>query len=166
MDPTLFSGTDIGLQINNAILGCPQTGYGTTPACTIKVPAGTYTYATTIQVPLNTFGGLRLEFDQGAWLHYTGSGDAIKGYLGPGGPNVTATIIEGGSIWGDVSGSGANGVHILPGNQVTVRDMQIVDFTTGEGILLEGPNQVNIQNNVLQDNKVGLRSIPTFCAGP
>jgi hypothetical protein len=166
MDPTLFTGTDIGIQTNNAIQGCLQTAYGTTSACEIHVPPGPYTYATTIQVPLNTFGGLKLVFDAGAWLHYTGTGDAIKGYIGANGPNTVGTIIEGGSIWGDVSGTGANGVHLLPGNQMTVRDMQIVDFTTGVGLLLEGPNRVNVSNNVLQDNKIGMRLIPTFCTGP
>ena len=159
------AGSDIGVKTNNAIASCPTTGYSTTPACTVYVPAGTYTYGTTIQVPLSTFSGLKLQFDKGAWLHYTGSGDGIFGYLGPGGPNVTATLIEGGSLWGDASGSGANGIHILPGNQTTIRDMQIVDFTTGDGILLEGPNQVQIQDNVIQDNKIGIRLIPTFCTG-
>ena len=159
------AGSDIGVKVNAAITACPATGYSGTPACTVYVPAGAYNYATTILVPLNTFSGLKLEFDKGAWLHYTGSGDGIKGYLGPGGPNVTATLIEGGSLWGDVSGLGANGIHILPGNQTTIRDMQIVDFTAGDGILLEGPNQVQIEDNVIQDNMVGIRSIPTFCTG-
>ena len=46
--------------------------------------------------------------------------------------------------------------HILPGSQMSIRDMQIVDFTTGSGILLEGPNQLQIQNNIIQDNKYGI----------
>ena len=166
LDATLFTGSDIGAQVNAAIAACPQTGYGTTPACTVYVPPGGYNFSTTMIVPLNTFSGLQIRFDHGAWMHYTGSGDAIEGTLGVAGPNTNGTIIEGGSLWGDVSGSGANGIHILPGNQMSIRDMQIVDFTTGSGILLEGPNQLQIQNNIIQDNKYGIHLIPTFCAGP
>jgi hypothetical protein len=164
IDATQFAGSDIMAQVNTAITsGCPQTGYGTTPACRIYIPAGNYNFSTTLEFPLNTFSGLEVEFDHGAWMHYTGTGDAIFGYLGVAGPNTNGTIIEGGSLWGDLAGSGANGIHLLPGNQMTVRDMQIVDFSTGSGILLEGPNQVQIQNNIIQDNKQGIRLIPTFC---
>jgi len=157
------SSVEIGAAVNAAIAACPKNGNSNTPSCTIDVPQGIYSQTSTIVVPAHTYSALRLHFDAGALLFYTGSADAIQ--TTPGQSPAGNLTIEGGQLWGSSAGSGANGVHLYPTNGVTIRDMQITQFTTGDGIRVEGANQVNIYNNFVQGNKNGVDLIPTFCSG-
>jgi hypothetical protein len=152
LDPTIG---DIGAKITHAALACNFQ-------CTVYVPAGTYNFATTITIPLETFGTYGLTLDPGAVLIYSGAGDAIVSPVGS--SAITGSnhlLIQGGQISG--TSAGVNGIHIYPGNEITIRDMLIKNFSTGSGILLEGPNGVNIYGNEIAGNKIGVLLISTFC---
>jgi hypothetical protein len=158
IDVTTQTGSDIGAKFNAAI----TTGGGcATQSCTLYVPPGSYSFSTTINLPLNTFGNLSVWLNPGAILSYTGSGTAINTYIGTSGPGPTNLHIMGGQLLG--TSSGAEGIHILPSQRVTIEGMLIYGFTTGDGIWLEGPDSMTVQNNILQGNKNGLRVSPTFC---
>jgi parallel beta-helix repeat protein len=50
----------------------------------------------------------------------------------------------------------------MPTNRVTVRNMSISGFS--DGILVEGTNSSNISDNLITNNKNGIRLIPTVCS--
>jgi hypothetical protein len=72
-----FSGADIGVKISAAFADCSGA------MCTVIVPPGSFTYATTIVVPAPA----TLECKQGAILNYTGTAEAVK--LGPDGLTIS-----------------------------------------------------------------------------
>jgi len=153
LNVTTVFGSDIGAKINNAVTACAAT-------CELRVPAGTYNYSTTISLPLNTFGTYKLTLDPGAVLVYQGSGDAILTRI-PTNPTVVNLIIEGGTLLGNPNAK--SGIHIMPSQHVTIRNMTILQFTGGDAILNEGANVTNIYDNNLQINLNGLHQISTFC---
>lgn len=81
INPLTFAGADVGAQVNAAIAALPNGGK-------IVIPAGTYSFATTIQCPINTpnqpiiiEGAGRTgagALSNGTTLLYTGSGDAVN----------------------------------------------------------------------------------------
>lgn len=154
INAALQSGSDIGAKISAAITQCSAK-------CRILIPPGSYSYSTTITLPLNIFGTYTLNGDPGAVLTYTGSGDAIFTPIGTNGPGESQLIIEGFQLNGN--GSATAGIHLYPTNRVTIRNMNIQGFSNGDGITVEGTNSSNIYDNLISNNKNGVHLIPTLC---
>jgi hypothetical protein len=152
---TSTAGSDIGDRINHALKSCGLQ-------CTLYIPPGNYSYSTTIHLDLNAFGKYKLSGDPGAVLTYSGTGDAIITPVS----NLQGSsqlLIEGFQLLGNPHA--ASGIHTLPTNRITIRNMVITGFTGGDGILVEGTNSSNIYDNLISGNKNGIRLIPTLCGG-
>jgi len=154
LNAALQAGSDIGAKINTAYSGCSGQ-------CTIYVPAGAYSFSTTINAPLNTYGTYGLTLDPGAVLTYTGSGDVIASQVNT--YAITGSnrlVIQGGQIFCSTN-STTNGVHLYPGNSITVTRMLISGCNNG--ILVEGSDVVNIFDNEITGNNYGVQLISTNC---
>jgi parallel beta-helix repeat protein len=150
---TNAAGSDIGDRVNNALKACALQ-------CTVYIPAGNYSFGTTIELALNPFGKYKLSGDPGAVLTYTGSGDAIKTTVN----NLMGSsqvLIEGFQLVGNPHA--ASGIHTMPTNRISIRNMVIIGFSSGDGILVEGTNSSNIYDNLIANNKNGIHLIPTVC---
>jgi nitrous oxidase accessory protein NosD len=148
------SGKDIGERINHALKACALQ-------CTVYIPPGNYSFATTITLELNPFGKYKLTGDPGAVLTYTGNGDAIMTPVGQQ-PGYSQLLIEGFQLKGNPHASA--GIHLMPTNRISIRNLAILDFNGGDGILVEGTDSSNIYDNLIGGNKNGIRLIPTFCS--
>src|ERR1700733_5691644 len=151
---TSAAGIDIGDRVNHALKSCALQ-------CTVYIPAGNYAFSTPIRLELNPFGKYKLSGDPGAVLAYTGSGDAIVTTVN----NLSGSsqlLIEGFQLTGNAHA--AAGIHTMPTNRITIRNMVITGFTGGDGILVEGTNSSNIYDNLISNNKNGIRLIPTVCS--
>ena len=147
LNAALYPGADIGAQANAAIAACGNT-------CEVDIPAGTYSFATTIGLPLVTGKQLRLRCLAGAFLTYTGSGDAIATTLpGASGPVYTGVTVEGCKLSG--TSAGASGIHLLPSNGVQILYNTIYGFSAGEGILDEGSEGADLTGNIIYGNQIG-----------
>jgi parallel beta-helix repeat protein len=111
-----------------------------------------------IHLELNTFGTYKLNGDPAAVLNYSGTGDAITTSIGNQ-PGASQLLIEGFQLRGNPHA--AAGIHLLPTNRISVRNMVISGFQ--DGILVEGTNSSNIYDNLITNNKNGIRLIPTVC---
>ncbi len=152
---TSVAGIDIGDRVNHALKSCALQ-------CTVYIPAGNYSFATTIRLELNPFGKYKLSGDPGAVITYTGSGDAINTHAN----NMQGSsqlLIEGFQLKGNPHANA--GIHTMPTNRISIRNMVITGFTAGDGILVEGTNDSNIYDNLIASNKNGIRLIPTLCGG-
>jgi parallel beta-helix repeat protein len=152
---TSAAGIDIGDRVNHALKSCALQ-------CTVYIPAGNYSFATTIRLELNPFGKYKLSGDPGAVITYTGSGDAINTHAN----NLQGSsqlLIEGFQLKGNPHA--VAGIHTMPTNRISIRNMVITGFTAGDGILVEGTNDSNIYDNLIASNKNGIRLIPTLCGG-
>jgi hypothetical protein len=150
---TSVAGSDIGDRVNHALKSCALQ-------CTVYIPAGNYSFATPIHLELNPFGKYKLSGDPGAVLSYTGGGDAIITTIN----NLSGSsqlLIEGFQLMGNAHA--AAGIHTMPTNRITIRNMVISGFSGGDGILVEGTNSSNIYDNLISNNKNGIRLIPTVC---
>ena len=139
---TAFSGSDIGAKINTAFAAC-----GKTP-CTVFVPAGDYHLKTTIVIP----GGssFSLHMDNGAFLHYDGDGWAISTSL-----QAARTFIRGGHILGNPAAKA--GIILMPETQgIYIDEVDVKNFSQGDGILNIGANVVKITNVQVRDNMYGV----------
>ncbi len=151
---TSVAGTDIGDRVNHALKSCALQ-------CTVYIPAGNYSFSTPIHLELNPFGKYKLSGDPGAVLSYGGRGDAITTTIN----NLSGSsqlLIEGFQLMGNAHA--AAGIHTLPTNRITIRNMVISGFSGGDGILVEGTNSSNIYDNLISNNKNGIRLIPTVCS--
>jgi parallel beta-helix repeat protein len=151
---TSVAGTDIGDRVNHALKSCAMQ-------CTVYIPAGNYSFSTPIHLELNPFGKYKLSGDPGAVLSYSGKGDAITTTIN----NLSGSsqlLIEGFQLMGNAHA--AAGIHMLPTNRITIRNMVISGFSGGDGILVEGTNSSNIYDNLISNNKNGIRLIPTVCS--
>jgi hypothetical protein len=118
---TTFPGTDIGMQINNAVAAL-NGAYGT-----IFVPPGKYTYITDIYLSTPC----RLLMDTAAIMNYTGTGKAVKcgpdGLMSYNSAQSSPYIIQGGQFTG-----GANMAYGLFFNTYVVNthvlNMQMLNF--------------------------------------
>jgi parallel beta-helix repeat protein len=154
LSATSIAGSDIGDRVNHALKSCALQ-------CTVYIPAGNYSFGTPIQLALTPFGKYKLSGDPGAVLAYTGSGDAITTPV----TNMAGSsqlLIEGFQLLGNAHA--ASGIHMLPTNRITIRNMVITGFSGGDGILVEGTNSSNIYDNLISNNKNGIRLIPTLCS--
>jgi parallel beta-helix repeat protein len=150
---TSAAGTDIGDRVNHALKTCALQ-------CTVYIPPGNYSFSVSIHLELNTFGTYKLSGDPGAVLNYTGAGDAITTSIGNQ-AGSSQLLIEGFQLRGNPHA--ASGIHLMPTNRITVRNMVIIGFSGGDGILVEGTNSSNIYDNLIANNKNGIRLIPTVC---
>jgi parallel beta-helix repeat protein len=153
LSATSVTGTDIGDRVNRALKSCAMQ-------CTVYIPAGNYSFSTTIHLELNPLGKYKLSGDPGAVLTYTGNGDAILTSVN----NLAGSsqlLIEGFQLRGNAH-AGA-GIHTMPTNRIAIRNMVIFGFS--DGILVEGTNSSNIYDNLIANNKNGIRLIPTLCSG-
>jgi hypothetical protein len=153
LSATSVTGADIGDRVNRALKSCALQ-------CTVYIPAGNYSFSTTIHLELNPYGKYKLSGDPGAVLTYTGSGDAILTPVN----NLAGSsqvLIEGFQLHGNAHA--AAGIHTMPTNRITIRNMVIAGFS--DGILVEGTNSSNIYDNLIANNKNGIRLIPTLCGG-
>jgi Periplasmic copper-binding protein (NosD) len=151
---TSVAGTDIGDRVNHALKSCALQ-------CTVYIPTGNYSFSTPIHLELNPFGKYKLSGDPGAVLSYTGKGDAIITTIN----NLSGSsqlLIEGFQILGNAHATA--GIHTMPTNRITIRNMIITGFSGGDGILVEGTNSSNIYDNLISNNKNGIRLIPTVCS--
>jgi parallel beta-helix repeat protein len=151
---TSVAGIDIGDRVNHALKSCALQ-------CTVYIPPGNYTFSTPIRLELNPFGKYKLSGDPGAVLGYKGTGDAIVTTVN----NLSGSsqlLIEGFQLLGNAHA--AAGIHTMPTNRITIRNMVITGFTGGDGILVEGTNSSNIYDNLISNNKNGIRLIPTVCS--
>jgi parallel beta-helix repeat protein len=151
---TSVAGADIGDRVNHALKSCALQ-------CTVYIPAGNYSFSTPIHLELNPFGKYKLSGDPGAVLSYSGRGDAITTTIS----NLSGSsqlLIEGFQLMGNAHA--AAGIHTLPTNRITIRNMVISGFSGGDGILVEGTNSSNIYDNLISNNKNGIRLIPTVCS--
>ena len=139
---TAFPGEDIGAKINAAFAACAGK------PCTVFVPAGDYRFKTTIVVP----GGesFTLHMDSGAFLHYEGDGWALSTSL-----NTGRAFIRGGHIYGNPSAKA--GIILMPGTQgIYIDEIDVKNFSGGDGILDIGANVVKITNVQSRDNLFGV----------
>lgn len=116
--PSWCSGIDVGGWINAAMANCSGL-------CDIYIPAGSWTYATTINV---TSIGVSLHGagSRATHLFYAGSGDAIDVQ-----PSPQTTIESGvfGQFTIENSGSGVSGIHVIDTNQLKLYDVTVRGFT-------------------------------------
>ena len=148
------SYTDLGAKVTAALNSCGSQ-------CELYIPAGSYSYTTSISLPLNIFGTYKLTGSPGTVISYTGSGDAIVTPIGTNGPGDSQLIIEGFQINGTASAT--SGIHTYPTNRITIRNMLIQGFAAGDGIRVEGTNSSNIYDNLITNNLNGIHLIPTTC---
>jgi parallel beta helix pectate lyase-like protein len=135
-----FPGTDIGAKANAAFTAMPESGGA------VRIPAGHYTFATTITLPR---GGFHLQCDAGAVLQYTGASDAILVRPIRSARGMDTTIDgEGGCLLSGNPGA-KSGIRMLPSNATAIVGMRIFDFPHGNGIQLDGANSVQILRNVI-----------------
>jgi parallel beta-helix repeat protein len=152
---TSVPGSDIGDRVNHALKSCRLQ-------CTVYIPAGNYSFSVPLRLELNTYGRYKLSGDPGAILTYTGRGDAITTSIGNQ-PGYSQLLIEGFQLKGNPHA--VSGIHMLPTNRISIRNMVITEFSGGDGILVEGTNSSNIYDNLITGNKNGIRLIPSFCGG-
>src|ERR1700720_4231888 len=116
---TSATGVDIGDRVNHALKSCALQ-------CTVYIPAGNYSFATTIHLELNPFGKYKLSGDPGAVVTYTGTGDAITTPVN----NLAGSsqlLVEGFQLRGNPHATA--GIHTMPTNRITIRNMVITGFT-------------------------------------
>jgi hypothetical protein len=154
VNAALQSGTDIGAKANSSIALCGSQ-------CEIDLPAGSQSFATTIVLPLNIYGTYILKGSPGAVLTYTGTGCAIQTAIGQNGPGESQLIIEGFQLNGTILAQ--CGIHMMPTNRITVRNMNLQGFSGGDAILVEGTNSSNIYDNLITNSLRGIHLIPTLC---
>jgi len=145
---------DLGAKVTAALASCGSQ-------CELYIPAGSYSYTTSISLPLNIFGTYKLTGSPGTVISYTGTNDAIVTPIGTNGPGDSQLIIEGFQVNGTASAT--SGIHTYPTNRITIRNMLIQGFAAGDGIRVEGTNSSNIYDNLITNNLNGIHLIPTIC---
>jgi len=147
--PSWCSGSDIFAWVNAAYRFCAH-------ACTVYIPAGTYTTPTTLQFPVISNGGAALWIDNAVTINYVGSGDAIFAASNQVG-RVNLIIYGGGQIVG--TPSGVSGLHLGAFAGVVVRDLTIRGFTNGDGFLNQGTNTADFYSCHSLSNKNGVHNV-------
>ena len=150
---TSVAGNDIGDRVNRALKSCALQ-------CTVYIPAGNYSFATTIHLELGPLASTSSAVIPGLCSAIPGGGDAITTPVN----NLAGSsqvLIEGFQLRGNAHA--AAGIHTMPTNRITIRNMVIAGFS--DGILVEGTNSSNIYDNLISNNKNGIRLIPTLCGG-
>jgi hypothetical protein len=149
LNAATFSGADIGAKVNTAFASLTNGG-------TVHIPAGSYSFATMMQIPDSVGGttGFHIDCDAGAVLTYTGSGNAIQLTNDiPGAAEVGIDGHGGCLLISATTGVGV-GINIPPSNATYVTGMKIKKFANG--IYIPGGNSVQIFNNTIQSNTCGI----------
>jgi hypothetical protein len=147
---SFYTGADIGAKVNSALTALGNVG-------TVFIPSGTYTFSTNINMPVGSNGQAELICSSGARLNFTGTGYAIQAVTTGVAPNNANVRIVNCEIVGTSAGSGGVKLHVLNGavlDHVTVRG-----FSSGNGVLVQGANQVDLIAPRLISNAVGLHDI-------
>jgi len=153
--PSWCSGTDIAQWANSAWTACSN-------ACTVYIPAGTYTATHTINPPVVTNGLAALQIDPGATINYTGSGDAIFATDGQVG-RVNLKIYGGGEIVGTSAATSC--VHLGAFSGTRIDDITCRGFTNGDGFYNQGANTVNYYSCHSIGNKNGVHNVGKVVGG-
>lgn len=158
INAALFAGSDIGAKVNNAYASCSDAA-----PCHVFIPAGVYSYSTPILLPfLNQ--GIQLTCDRNAALTFTGALDAIKTHVAVNGGNNGGTLIDGGCVIAGTSAANS-GLHISASAGVTVKDLTISGFTSGDGVWVDGANAVHISGMTFTGNKTNIHETGNMCNG-
>lgn len=154
VNASLFAGSDIGGKVTAAFSTCSDA-----VPCHVFIPPGVYTYSTPILIPKRSHGN-QLTIDRDAFLTYTGTGDAI-GTLALTG-NIGGTMIDGGGV---IVGTAAanSGIHIRAGQAFTIKDVDLRNFSSGDGIWIDGANVVKITGVTSAFNLNGLHVTGNTC---
>lgn len=156
LNPTAFPGSDIGAQVNAAFASCAGK-------CKVAIPAGNYSYSTTIVLPVVTTGGATLECDsQSTMLQYTGSADAILA-SGTGIAESGIIVRDCGFSGGGSTGS-ANGLHLRALAQASFENLRVIGFP-GDGVLNEGANTITFTNPDIEGNSINIHNVGVIVAG-
>jgi hypothetical protein len=149
LNATQFSGADIGAKVNTAFASLTSGG-------TVHIPAGAYSFATTMLVPDSVGGttGFHLDCDAGAVLTYTGTGNAIQLTNDIPGSSEVGIDGHGGCLLQSASTGVGTGINIPPSNATYVTGMKIKKFANG--IYIPGGNSVQIFNDTIQSNTCGI----------
>jgi hypothetical protein len=144
-NPLAFPGADLGAKINAAMTSMPNGGK-------IEIPAGTYTFTTTIQCPITSTQSYIIEGagntgtdvgNQNTYLQYTGNGDAFNQVITNFSyQNAPGCQLRDFNLAGDSAGVNAIGYHFGGTTQsatwnVNIRGfkkagIEIENSTTGE----------------------------------
>jgi hypothetical protein len=120
--PSWCSGSDLGAWVNAAIAACSGL-------CEVHIPAGVYSYKTTITVP-NIATSITGDGSRATRLFYNGSGDAMV--IHP----STYTVTEAGVFRGfDIEGNSraTSAIHIIDTNQAKFYDVTARNFNGTSG---------------------------------
>jgi hypothetical protein len=139
-NPLTQAGADLGAQVNSCMATMPNGGK-------VEIPAGTYSYTTTIQCPITNFMSYIIEGagSSGATaigvnnttLYYTGNGDAINQFVtNISYQNSPGCQLRDFNLEGNFGGPAANGYHFGGTENSRVSNVTIARFG-GAGILLE-----------------------------
>jgi len=114
---------------------------------------------TPLLIPKRVHGN-QLTIDRNAFLTYTGTGDAIGTVALTG--NIGGTMIDGGGV---IVGTAAanSGIHIRAGQAYTIKDVDLRNFSSGDGIWLDGSNVVKITGVTSAFNLNGLHVTGNTC---
>ena len=151
----LYSGSDIGAQINNAM------GSGGT----VMIPDGTYSFSTTISVVTPTVSGLTVDCGSNhTTLNYTGSGDAVY-VSSTSGPSPSALIVFRNCTFnGSGATSTANGVHVQNASGVVLENCIVENFKH-YGVYDQGAIDSLYENVNALSNGVNLLNTPDASSG-
>lgn len=156
LNATTFPGSDIGAKVNAAFASCGG-------ACEVEIPAGNYTYSTTINIPVAIAGGVTLECDtESTILNYTGSGDAIAAF----GTGVAESgiVVKSCGVQGNAATGNANGLHLRALSQASFDNLRIINFP-GDGILNEGANSLTFVSPDVEGNFIDIHNVGVVING-
>lgn len=121
-----YPGSDIGAKVNAAFASC-------TNGCDVVIPAGTYSFSTTIDVGINDY--LRGQGAAVTIIDYTGTGDAILVEAGSLAPYRSGAVRKL-TLNGSSASSTANGIHQVNTVGFTYHDLSIESFG-GTGLWID-----------------------------
>ena len=153
--PSWCSGSDIGAWVNAAVTQCGHQ-------CTILIPSGAYSAATTIQLPITSSSTLNLVCDGGAIITFTGSGYWVSTHETGTDPAGSKLKIQGCHVTGSPSSQG--GVFLNPSAGAEIYGNILTYFSAGDGVTLAGANSASVHGNLLSYDLNGIRLLPTHCA--
>ncbi len=156
LNATIFPGSDIGAKVNAAFASCNGR-------CKVEIPAGNYTYSTTINLPVQFSGGATLQCDsESTTLNYIGSGDAIS--ASGTGDTESGLIVKDCGLSGSSSTGNANGLHLRALGEAVFENIRIKNFP-GAGVLNEGANSVTFLGPDFEVNSINIHNVGVVLDG-
>ena len=151
-----FPGSDIGAKVNAAFASCNGQ-------CKVEIPAGNYTYSTTINLPVQFNGGATLQCEsRSTTLNYAGSGDAISAFGM--GDTESGLIVRDCGLSGSSSTGNSNGLHLRAFGEAVFENIRIQHFP-GAGVLNEGANSVTFLAPDLEVNSINIHNVGVVLDG-